>query len=70
MYEKTVTEKAPLSIRELAVGGQDLKAMDIPAGPVMGKVLQHLLDFVLKDPGRNTKERLIREAEAYRKQIS
>lgn len=70
LYEKTLEEKAPLAIRDLAVGGQELMSMGVPAGPVMGRVLQHLLDFVLTDPRRNTSEQLTLEAEAFLKQIS
>ncbi len=68
MYEKTVEEQSALNVRDLAIGGRELKAMDVPAGPMMGKVLQHLLEFVLTDPARNTAEQLIREAEDYLKQ--
>ena len=70
MYEKTLEEKAPLAIRDLAVGGQDLKTVGVPAGPVMGQVLQHLLDFVLTEPARNTKEQLLRETESFLKQLA
>jgi tRNA nucleotidyltransferase (CCA-adding enzyme) len=52
----------PLSVRELAVGGEDLKAAGIVAGKAMGEVLRQLLDDVLEEPWRNTREWLLARA--------
>ncbi len=53
-----------LSVRELALGGDEImKILDLPPGPKVGKVLKHLFDLVLKDPGLNTRERLARIVE-------
>jgi putative nucleotidyltransferase with HDIG domain len=52
-----------LSIKELAVNGEDLARLGIPRGPVMGKILQELFDTVLDDPEQNTKETLSHIAE-------
>ncbi len=49
-----------LSIRDLALGGEDLAAMGIPRGPAMGRILAELLEAVLDDPELNTGERLKR----------
>ncbi|MFI5214593.1 MAG: CCA tRNA nucleotidyltransferase [Gemmatimonadales bacterium] len=54
--------KAPLSIGDLAVTGEDLKAAGIPAGPRMGEVLRALLDAVLEEPSLNTREALLAKA--------
>ena len=67
MYERLLEEKPALTVRELAVNGGDLKKAGIPAGPEMGRMLEHLLQYVLEDPERNTKEELL--AEAGRKDI-
>lgn len=50
------------SVGELAITGDDLIAIGIPKGPVLGKVLKSLLDSVLHDPGKNQKEILLSEA--------
>ncbi|MEP7158779.1 MAG: HD domain-containing protein, partial [Chloroflexota bacterium] len=56
---------APLSLRELAVHGDDLTAeLAIAPGPVVGKVLEHLLGWVLDDPARNERKTLLDEARA------
>lgn len=52
----------PLSVRELAVGGEDLKAAGLVAGKAMGEVLRQLLDDVLDEPWRNTREWLLERA--------
>jgi len=34
----------------------------IPAGPAVGTVLRRLLEFVIEDPARNTREFLLAQA--------
>lgn len=49
----------PLHPKMLAVRGDDvMRLLGVPAGPKVGQVLFVLLDEVLDDPGRNTKEYL------------
>ncbi len=43
-----------LSIKDLAINGQDLISSGIPAGPHMGTILAALLDEVLDNPEKNT----------------
>ncbi len=52
----------PVEIGDLAVHGDDLRAAGIPAGPVLGRILTLLLEDVLEDPARNTREWLITRA--------
>ena len=49
----------PLEIGDLAVGGRDLLAAGVPAGPALGVILQRLLEAVLADPACNDRERLL-----------
>lgn len=49
----------PLTLKELAVNGQDLIAAGVRPGPDVGERLKQLLDDVLEDPSRNTKEYLL-----------
>ncbi len=62
---KELSSGAPLTLRELAVHGDDLtEALDLAPGPVVGQLLDHLLQWVLDDPSRNTRTALIDEARA------
>ena len=56
MYRQLLEEKPPLTVKDLAVNGKDLMDAGVPAGPEMGEMLKKLLDYVLEDPSRNTKE--------------
>ena len=51
-----------LSLRELAVTGEDLKAAGLAAGKGMGDVLRRLLEEVLDEPALNTRDALLRRA--------
>lgn len=44
---------------QLAITGADLLALGIPAGPELGRLLTRLLEAVLEDPARNTREGLL-----------
>jgi tRNA nucleotidyltransferase (CCA-adding enzyme) len=49
----------PLTLKDLAVKGDDLIAAGVRPGPDVGEVLARLLDEVLEDPSRNTREYLL-----------
>src|SRR5437899_9413554 len=49
----------PLSLKDLAVRGDDLIASGVRPGPDVGEMLARLLDEVLEDPARNTREYLL-----------
>jgi len=49
----------PLTLKDLAVHGEDLIAAGVRAGPDVGDMLRRLLDEVLEDPARNTREYLL-----------
>jgi tRNA nucleotidyltransferase (CCA-adding enzyme) len=52
----------PLDLRDLAVDGEDLQRAGVQPGPQLGKILVRLLDWVLEDPARNTRDVLMEEA--------
>jgi tRNA nucleotidyltransferase (CCA-adding enzyme) len=52
-------EKEPLDLRELAINGDDLKALGIEPGKMMGRILRDLLEKVIDNPELNTRERLL-----------
>ena len=49
------------SMAELAINGTDLKALGVADGRQLGEMLKKCLDEVLKDPGKNNREYLIKE---------
>lgn len=57
---KLVLEKnEPFRIKDLALNGNDLKAMGIKPGREMGDILNRLLEVVLERPRMNEKSRLV-----------
>ena len=51
--------KDPLSVKDLAVKGDDLLAAGVRPGPEVGETLERLLTEVLEDPTRNTRDYLL-----------
>ena len=49
----------PLTLKDLAVGGDDLITAGVRPGPDIGAMLERLLAEVLEDPKRNQRERLL-----------
>lgn len=53
---------SPLGLKDLAVNGDDLRRIGIAPGPAMGRILNDMLQDVLDEPARNTRERLLAAA--------
>lgn len=53
-----LSEGSVLTIRDLAIDGNELSRLGIPKGPVMGVVLRQLLEAVLDDPALNERTQL------------
>lgn len=54
-----LAKKPPFGLRDLALTGKDImKMFDLLPGPIVGRVLDHLLERVLDDPQDNTPEKL------------
>lgn len=69
-FEARVTEeieqKAPFGLKDLAVNGDGIKSQfGISEGPLIGQVLNDLLEMVLDDPSANTRERLLLRAKEF-----
>jgi tRNA nucleotidyltransferase (CCA-adding enzyme) len=56
---------APLTLKDLAVNGDDLVRAGVPKGPAVGEILRALLDDVLEDPSRNQRGDLLRRARGH-----
>ena len=59
LYEEIEREGDCLTIKDLAVNGRDLIQAGITPGPQLGLALQQLLEIVLEDPEKNTREYLL-----------
>ncbi len=62
MYEEICEDKDPLFIKDLSIGGDDLKQIGIHEGKDMGRVLNALINEAIDDPTINKKDLLIKEA--------
>lgn len=59
LYGQILDEHACLSLKELAVTGNDLIKAGMESGPKLGKVLKEMLELVIEYPEYNTKEYLL-----------
>ncbi|GAB1341146.1 hypothetical protein MASR1M101_02730 [Gemmatimonas sp.] len=51
--------REPIEVSDLAIDGDDLRRAGVPPGPLLGRTLQRLLDAVLEDPRRNSRDTLL-----------
>ncbi len=64
--EAAQAASVPLTLADLAVDGDDLQAeLGLAPGPELGRLLARLLDSVLSDPTRNSRDRLLSDARAW-----
>jgi tRNA nucleotidyltransferase (CCA-adding enzyme) len=59
IYEEIKQSGQCLSIKDLAVSGEDLLSIGIPEGKNIGSILKKLLDIVIEAPEMNTREKLL-----------
>lgn len=52
-------KKSPFGVRDLAINGSTIMTLGVPEGPEIGRILKELVEVVLDDPEKNTKETLI-----------
>lgn len=66
MIEEVIRD--PISVKMLAIDGNDLMdELSLEPGPQIGHILHALLEEVLDDPDKNTREHLLKRAEALTK---
>lgn len=63
LYEAILAKEEAVSVKELAVDGKDLIAAGVTQGKQIGEILNDLLELVLEQPEKNTKEDLLAKAE-------
>lgn len=60
LYEEIVKQEQCLCLKDLAVSGRDLiESAGMKPGRELGETLNRLLEAVLEDPGKNTRETLL-----------
>ncbi|HOJ77123.1 MAG TPA: CCA tRNA nucleotidyltransferase [Bacillota bacterium] len=57
--QMVLQQQEPLSSKDLAINGDDLKALGIKPGRLMGKIISELIEMVIEKPELNTKAALI-----------
>ena len=61
-----LNRKPPMTIKDLDISGYDIMdEFKLSPGPMVGKILKHLLTYVLDSPEHNTKEILMNEAKGF-----
>ncbi|MBO5033223.1 MAG: CCA tRNA nucleotidyltransferase [Lachnospiraceae bacterium] len=58
LYAQILEKQQCLSLKNLAVSGNDLMALGVPKGRAVGEMLNRLLEEVLQNPENNTQEYL------------
>ena len=64
LYGKIMAEHQCISLKDLALNGKDLISLGMQPGKAIGDCLQTLLEEVLDEPERNTKEYLTERAKS------
>ena len=59
LWREVLASKAALELKDLEVTGSDLIREGIEAGPQIGRLLHAALEYVLEEPGKNTKKDLL-----------
>lgn len=63
LYDGICRRQECISLKDLAVTGSDLIALGMPPGREIGELLKELLDLVLENPHKNTRDELLRISE-------
>ena len=69
VYHQILEEQNCLTLKDLAVSGRELMDAGFAAGPLLGETLNHLLDQVIEDPGRNERGWLLEEALRWKEEV-
>lgn len=56
LYQQALRQEDCVTLRQLAVSGRDLMDLGMNPGREIGSMLSELLEYVIDDPARNTKE--------------
>lgn len=62
LYEEILQQRQCVSLKTLAITGNDLIDLGVPKGKMIGSILQELLEDVIQNPEHNTQEYLVKTA--------
>ena len=65
LYHSVLDQGQCVTKEELALSGKELIELGVKPGPAMGKILDRMLESVLEDPARNTREYLTSHLESF-----
>ena len=65
-----IAYRDPIELADLAVDGEDLQRDGIARGPALGKILRRLLDWVVEEPARNTRDQLLARAGSLAQEVA
>jgi tRNA nucleotidyltransferase (CCA-adding enzyme) len=66
-----IEKKPPFGLKDLEINGNDIMTkFNLHPSPLVGQILNHLLEMVLDDPDLNKKEVLLKEAGIFLKNMS
>jgi len=60
IYERIIEERNCVTLKDLAITGKDLINLGMKPGKQIGETLNRLLDAVIEEPEKNTREELLR----------
>jgi poly(A) polymerase/tRNA nucleotidyltransferase (CCA-adding enzyme) len=64
--DKIIEQENAITVKDLALNGHDVMGeFNLKPGPIIGKILNHLLEEILDDPSKNTRETLIKLASIF-----
>lgn len=62
LFDEIMENKEAVSIKDLAINGNDLMNLGMKKGPEIGECLKDCLEIVIDDPSKNNREYLLEEA--------
>ena len=64
--EKIIEAQNAITVKDLKINGNDLiETFNFRQGPIIGKILNYLLDLILDDPNLNDRELLLERAKIF-----
>ena len=64
--DKIIEEENAITVKDLKINGNDLmKEFNLKPGPIVGKILNYLLDLILDEPSLNDKEKLMEKTRIF-----
>lgn len=63
LLQQAIEQEEAVTRKDLAITGKDVLDLGVPAGPIIGQILDRLLEVVIENPELNSREELLPLAE-------